>query len=499
MQQTDWHRLSPLALVVLAGNMAVRLLQQNLPILAGAGAGLLLFAGLRGLIALSLLTLLLIGLSATIYHRRFRFRLEEDAVCVRKGVFRKQELRIRFARIQNVQISHPFYFKPFKLVRFALESPGAAEKEVELPGIPIDLALSMREQIMLGEAAANQEPLPEQSPEPPAQVATLYTAGAGRLFLHGLVTYQLRLVTGIVFVALSATLRSNRLEETQVWQWMADNTLLTSLGATASLLLLLLLLLLVVLLMFLLSGLLAVARYHGYVLQDHGNRLLAEAGLLNRQEQTIRLEKITGLSFLQSGLARLLGLWSLSARQAFSGRQEQAQQKDSFLVPALKSPQLSLGDRLLPGSAPRAPFSRISASFVRVFAARLSLLTALGMLLSARWYGLDDGRTLLLASLLVLVLPAVWLRWRQWGWAVDGDMVWVRRGFLGRSIDAFPMALVQQARVAQSLYQRRNALATLRLALPHGSVSIPFVPAEVAADLANRAVYSAETAVVHRV
>ena len=207
-----------------------------------AGGALLLFAGLRGLIALSLLTLLLIGLSATIYHRRFRFRLEEDAVCVRKGVFRKQELRIRFARIQNVQISHPFYFKPFKLVRFALESPGAAEKEVELPGIPIDLALSMREQIMLGEAAANQEPLPEQSPEPPAQVATLYTAGAGRLFLHGLVTYQLRLVTGIVFVALSATLRSNRLEETQVWQWMADNTLLTSLGATASLLLLLLLL-----------------------------------------------------------------------------------------------------------------------------------------------------------------------------------------------------------------------------------------------------------------
>jgi putative membrane protein len=130
-----WHRLPAIALLVLIVHITLRLVRQNTALLAGAGASFVVFAGLPGLLLIVALLISATTLSALVYQRRFRFRLDEDAICVRKGVFKKQELRIRFARIQNVQIAEPFYLRPFGLVLFSLETPGAVEKEVELPGI----------------------------------------------------------------------------------------------------------------------------------------------------------------------------------------------------------------------------------------------------------------------------------------------------------------------------------------------------------------------------
>ncbi|MFW5927044.1 MAG: hypothetical protein ACOCSR_03245 [Wenzhouxiangella sp.] len=53
--------------------------------------------------------------------------------------------------------------------------------------------------------------------------------------------------------------------------------------------------------------------------------------------------------------------------------------------------------------------------------------------------------------------------------------------------------------VVRTPYLRRHRLASVRLVLPHGQISIPFLPLEVAGELANRAIFSAETAREHRI
>jgi putative membrane protein len=50
-----------------------------------------------------------------------------------------------------------------------------------------------------------------------------------------------------------------------------------------------------------------------------------------------------------------------------------------------------------------------------------------------------------------------------------------------------------------SPYQRRHGLATVVLVLPQGEIKVPFLPREHADELANRALFAAETALVHRV
>jgi putative membrane protein len=70
---------------------------------------------------------------------------------------------------------------------------------------------------------------------------------------------------------------------------------------------------------------------------------------------------------------------------------------------------------------------------------------------------------------------------------------------VGRQRDVFSIDQVQQAAVVASPYQRRHGLATVVLVLPQGEIKVPFLPREHADELANRALFAAETALVHRV
>lgn len=139
-----------MALVFLIARAVQRFVRENLFLFVGAGAGVAFVErlGIRELLLFAAVVLAAVVVGAVIHHRRFRFRVEDDAVRVRRGVFEHKELRVRFSRVQNVQLGQPVYFRPFGLVQFSLETPGAAEREVELPGIPRRLAEEMRDRIL---------------------------------------------------------------------------------------------------------------------------------------------------------------------------------------------------------------------------------------------------------------------------------------------------------------------------------------------------------------
>lgn len=488
----EWQRLSALALVFIILNGLQKQIRENLFLFAGAGAGAAFtdWLGLREFGLLLLLFLLLSVLGGMVYHRRFRFRLEDDAVRVRRGLIEQKELRIRFARVQNIQIGQPFYFRPFGLVRFSLQTPGAAEKEVELPGIPRELALSMRDRISQLRAdpdAPESEIAAESSDD-----TVVYRARAGRLFVHGLSSNQVWVLAGLFFYIGGNLLDrlSDRFEQyvenaadSIEWAWWWAPSLLG--------------VLLVVL--FSLSGLLAILRFHDYRLSDLGDRLVALAGLLDRREQTIRRPKITGLLLRQSAVGRLLGCWSLTVHQTQSGMQVDDGGKSSFLIPGLRAVDLTLTARLLAGASLPEEFNGVSAHFRQFAWSRLLLGLLLALLLIALLFGRHHWSLPWLAGGSVLALPLLHWRFRRWGWALDGSRLWVRRGLLGQRVDAFDLDRVQQASLTTSPYLRRHDLATLNLVLPHGPISVPFLPEAVAADLANRAIYAAETALAHQV
>jgi putative membrane protein len=238
-----------------------------------------------------------------------------------------------------------------------------------------------------------------------------------------------------------------------------------------------------------LSGVLAIVRFYGFRLEESPAELVARGGLLERVEQALRRDKIRGIRYQQGPLGRLLGVGALHGTQTTSGGMvasaEGPRSKQTFLVPALRPGAFpALAAVLLPGATPpeAEAFHGISPRFRRSLGLRLLPLAAfLGFL-----FWLLVGLPVPLAvGLPVLTLGGIHLRWRQWGWARGGGLLWVRQGFLGRQVEAFPVGRVQGVVLRDSPVQRRYGLRTLELTFPQGSTTIPFLPEGDAVALAN--------------
>jgi len=493
-----WQRLAPMALVFLIINGGAKFIRENLFLFAGAGAGFAFLdrLGLREFVLGGLAALLVAVVTATIYHRRFRFRIEGDAIRLRRGVIENKDLRVRFARVQNVGLSQPIYFRPFGLVRFTVETPGADATEVSLPGISRELALALRDRIARqgGEAFTAEERPAEARDRDGTASQAVHAPGGLRLFAHGLVSNQVWLIAG-----LAASLWGTMWDRLERWieslgvgalvqralefGWMGALGLLTGL----------------VVALFAISGLISLVRFHRFRLRDLGDRLVAQGGLLDKREQTMRLEKLTGLALYQTTLGRLLGQWYLVGKQASSKELEVDPGGAHFMVPGLRRADLERVLALVPGLQMPDRLHPISRRFRTLFWTRTgaALLAAAGV---AWWRLVGFGPWVAgLFALLLLVFWLIYRRWLGWGWTVIDGVCWIRQGIFGRRFDAFELARVQQVMVVRTPYFRRHGLASLRLVLPHGQVSIPFLPLGVAEDLANRAVYAAETALAHRI
>lgn len=499
-----WQRLAPMALLFLVINGGAKFIRENLYAFAGAGAGFAFLdrLGLREFVLGGLLALLVGILIAAVYHRRFRFRIEGDAIRLRRGIIENKDLRIRFARVQNVGLSQPFYFRPFGLVRFTLETPGAESTEVSLPGVSRELALALRDHIARAggapavedEAAAATDEEEAVSGAGESDATLIHAPGNPRLFAHGLVSNQVWLIAGVV-----AWLSGSLWERIEQWidsigvSVIVQRILEFGWAGAAGLILML------VVSLFVLSGVLSLVRFHGFILRDLGDRLLAVGGLLDKREQNIRRRKLTGLTLYQTALGRLIGQWYLVGKQASSKEFEVDPSGKHFLIPGMRRADMSLIGRLMPEFSVPEEMRPISRRFRTLFWTRISapalLLTALA------WWYLSNTR-LLIGGMLVVLLLVLWLvhrSWRCWGWQVVDGVCWVQQGLFGLRRDAFELALVQQAAVVSTPYFRRHGLASVRLVLPQGQVTVPFIARSDAVELVNRAVFAAETSLAHRV
>ena len=484
----EWQRLSPVAVVFLIVTQVQKSIRENLVLFVSLGAGAAFTDVIRlpWLLWLAGVGLLLAVLTAVLLFKRFRFRIDEDAVLLRRGLLEQKELRVRFARIQNVALSQPFYFRPFGLMRLTLQTPGTNEDEVSLPGIPVAVAEAVRDAVQTGAVATVADN---------DLTAALYRARWQDLFAHGMASNQVWLLAGGLAYLASQGLRyledllDETLEALALVPAAEMGPVLVGIGVLTLLMAL-----------FVLSGIIAVIRYWDFVLVRGDDRVVATAGALDRREHSAKLDKVTGLSWRQSAVGRVLRRWSLVVRQTRSQDLDVERTRGEFLIPGLRTEQFGLAEALLSDTAQCPAWQGISWRYALVTVLRLGLLLA--GLAALAVMALQQALSLVamaLGSAIVILCALVWLRYRHWGHASCGERMWVRDGMLGQHITVFAPQDVQQVQVKQSFYQRRHDLATVVWVLPHGAVSVPFLPLETAAKLANEGVAAAESALSHRV
>ena len=260
----------------------------------------------------------------------YRYRIEGDSLVIRSGLFERSLRQVPFSRIHNVELRQTLLHRLFDVAEVKLESAGGTRPEAQMRVLQLDDALALERLIRHSarDGAAAPEDLAPAGDGPSRVLLSLPLPEIVRL---GLVSNRGMVVVGAAFAL--------------AWQVLPDNALRQAValgrrelsgyagqlngGWTTTLLAGTALVLLALVLVRAFSVLLAVVRYHGFTLREHGRRLTVEHGLFSRVRSSVSRRRIQAWTLREGLLHRVFARRSLSIDIAGSqGAQDQGQRRD---------------------------------------------------------------------------------------------------------------------------------------------------------------------------
>ena len=435
---------------------------------------------------LSAVIALILG-HAFLFVRRFDYRWSESGLIVRQGVFQRAQLDLDFSRIQNVSVVRPIYFKPLGLASLAIDSAGSSEEEVTLAALEGTLAESLRQRIVDARLTVQAS----DSIEPVQDDVVLIQRSARDIVIHGLSSNQAWLVLAGLLGVYSQLPESSQLSSETVVALFPDSML----EATAAQIWLIgfVLLMIGVALMLGLSVLASLLIYKNFQLSRIPDGFAVGHGALSRRELHVRQRRIQTVAIQQNWIARYFSRFNVKFEQIAhalsSGNGDQ-----KLLVPAvsMEQSQMLVEDALDCSytSIAGEPYSAVSALYLRK---RWYWLAVIGLpLLLLLVVNFPPWVVAVVSVITGLLAWAAYCSWRILGVAVNKEHLILRRGLIGRSYVVVPLAKIQRINFVQTHFMQRRQVAHLRLVLASRTVTIPYLSAHMARQVADYALYLVE-------
>ena len=488
-----WHRTTPIAILFFVGKI-IRVIAKNawqsiapLFVYVSVSQEDLVTSIIYGGIAL--VVLIIIG--SILSWLFFRYQILDDSVLIRSGVIKKKQLDIKFDRIQGVNTQQNPVYRAFNLVTVTFDTAGSSGDEGNLPAVTREFADNLRKQI--GGAKKVDH---EIAAEDEAAHELLLQLDWRDMIRIGLADRR-----ALIVFALIGPLMEQMGDEIERYAEQAVMTVAagaTQIGVSKGIYIGIALVVAVFLLFAIISIAAAFLRYHNFELFLDGRTLRSHGGLLTRHEHSMDLEKTQTLR-LQQGIVQVwLRRFTMTARQATSGR-KQGGKKKMFTIPVVTADQ---ADKLRPvlfsGEAGRLSQDPRKDAYLPVSKYYMrSRILFVGLVPSLLFAALFAGEFGPLGFVGLLWLPLVillsWRNWKRAGYAFDNDEIVRRSGLFGWRTVGLLFRKVQRVSVTQSRYQRRKNLASLKMYMASGTVSVPYIAYETAQQLRDFILYRVES------
>jgi putative membrane protein len=472
-----------------------------------------------------LLFLIPATIAALVRYFTFRMRYEGTELVIRSGILFRNERHVPYARIQNLDAVRNIAHRLLGVAQVRVETGGGQAPEATISVLHETVFEEMRRRVFAGRArVAVQEPEPSTTTqETAAEVEpgrlsakreggrTLLYLPVRELLLNGLLENR-----GMVIVAAAYGVLWEAGLFRSVWEQLTSGAYapgllrdtiatvaagqLPSVGRVAILLVGVIGLLLLVRALSMAWSFLRLYEFH---LTRVGEDLRTEYGLLTRVTTTIPLRRVQSLTVSETPLQRLVDRMSVRVETAgghAAAHGEHAKQTRERLVPIIRQSAMpALVRDVLPGFEldsvswqplhPRAFRRAVKPALV------LAFITAMPFVFWFGWAGL-----VMLAITVPLLVTLAWSHVRHTHWAATEDALVLRSGWWWRQITVVPIAKIQVVGRAESPFDRRAAMADVRVdtagsASPIHRISIPYLARETAAMLHERlATQTAHTA-----
>ena len=443
------QRTSPVG--ALLGIFAVDQLRSFLPVvIVAASSG-------RFVIVLGIAVLAGVAYNLASWWRR-TWWLDGGVLHLDEGILVRNERRIPVERIQHVELEQRLRHQVFDLSVVRVETAGGSGAELRLDAVRTETAQALR-----GALATSSGALAPDD-DPPVEAEVLVRLPPGRLLLSGVTGPEVLAVLAALAVGLDV------LVDLGVDLDEVGTVEVTALAAAA-------LVVVAVPVWFAVAAVIGLVRRWDLTATIRGGDLRVTYGLFRKREFTLELSRVQDVRIAHRLLLRPFGRSDLRVRTAASGSEDHSRVD----IPLLDAAEIDrVLSRVLPDAVPLPPLRAAPVGARR--RARLRGLAAGGAL------GLGLGALLLVPSGVLAASPVLAIAvlaglvvgeraYRGLGAATSTGpggvtLLHARAGALTRHHAIVPAARLQSAAVEASWFQRRRALATVRLDLAGAQVSV---------------------------
>ncbi len=402
----------------------------------------------------------------------YQFRVTGDTVDIQAGIIQKTQINLPFERIQNVKLEQPLYYRFTDHVMVQLDTAGSSRDEAQLVALSRSQAEALQHAIYAAHSITTitQDTIASDIDDVTDAIPSerlLNRRSVGDLLIYGISNNRVW-----VFLAATTPFWDNALERISGRLETLGVDVLQYFDPTQqSLSWLVVLALGIVLLVVTIMGLLSVAgamlSFFDYSLVQRGERYIQRCGLFTRHEVSMKLSRLQWVQLQQSWLDRVFGRCNVRFEQIQAPRADLAE-AGRIMIPAVTpmDAQALLAEALPEQRLAEVVFQPIDWRFL--IRPALFCLVMVGL---SQWLLRPDSP--LLANVVLLI--GAWvgglivLRWRRWGYALDSQFLYIRKGLIGVNYYCLPIFKVQQVSYAQSWWLQRKNLCHVRLVFASGA------------------------------
>ncbi|MFT5837723.1 MAG: putative membrane protein [Flavobacteriales bacterium] len=509
----DWQVLSPVAILYFAVSVFKHLFNNVIyliPALAVSYKSLFEhpFIWLPGI----LMTFAMLTLFAFVSFKVYRYRLTDDNIEIRSGIFSKKHLNLPFSRVQNIKIEQPIYYRLTGHACLQLDTAGSAKNEAKLVAIKLDFAQQLKTRIQSqvpkdtidsyqNDMSADTSELVNDSPD--NQVVhekVLNQRKLSDLVIHGITSNRIWIFLGglapfydNIFDSISEGLTDLGIDFTQLFSLQTHSLLEVGLYVLS-----LTMLIMLVLVSFSVIG--AIVSFYGYTLSKLDDKYIRRSGLFTKHEVSMGLSRLQMIVQKQDWLDVVLQRINLKFEQSnsFGKNLNSSAASSKIIVPSIKPIECqTLIDDAYPGNTLSAlvsndGFAAISKRFI--LRNIIFVFMPLWLIITSSTLMNDEYMMSALMSVLFLcIIALVFLRWKRWGIARDENFVYLRKGLFGIDYYCFPTYKLQQTQFKQNLLMKKRQLASVKFILASGSLVVPMVHEKLAYELIDEGLYQVES------
>lgn len=444
--------------------------------------------------AIAIVTLLIYSI---LYYINFKFCISDDhEILLNKGVFKKERLTLKFSRVQNVNIAEPFYFTPVNLVNCIFDAAGSVTQEAVLPGVTKAYAQQMRKQIFAFKA--------QQQPDEKTPSSEHFEA-ENSLRISNKEIAKFGLMSNMAILAMAAiapfiNVLVDFLEQQIIAKVEGFYQQELGLLASAATFAMITLIALLVLTAVMLSVGMSLIRFYNFELYFKGQKFKHIAGLLERHQLSMSMDKVQSIVIKQNLMGRLLKRFTVECLQASSGGIAAGvaakKNKQTLVLPVLNSEQVdSVCQWIYPWfNSKKLQFNGAERALLYKNLSFYALIPSAIVLLGCY---LGDFNAWLSLGVLLILAGLVTLAYQRYGYYLHEDngrfyMV-VRKGMIGVHYRVFELYKAQSARSISTYFMRRAGLKSLYIQLASGFAFMPYIKQQDADYIIDFTLYQAES------